>query len=243
MQAPLAMRARFSLTACAAVLASSAAFAQPEVTLSTPPPPVARTGAYTHDGFYLRLATGLSVMSEDLRSADSSVYGGEVKGESTGFATVSELAVGGTLGRGFVLGGGVYTAELISATFRTAKDSAGSPPAELDPEKRNFTLVGPFFDWYLREHKGFHIQAALGFCTFSAVRFASLPFEENDPYHAEGGGIMLGAGYEWWIARQWSMGVMARLTAAYLTGKDDAGVRWYHALGTSPSPMFTVTYQ
>lgn len=209
---------------------------------TTPPPPVPPAGAYTHDGFYFRAGTGLGVMTENLRSQDSTVYGGRVKGDSTGFATVSELAFGGTVTRGFVLGGGIYTAQLISSTFHVSKDSADVPPAELDPERRNFTLVGPFVDWYFNEHRGLHLQLAIGFATLSAVRVGSVPWEEDNPYHAAGGGIMVGLGYEWWVGREWSIGALARITGAYLVGKDDAGVRWYHGLGTGPSPMFTITY-
>lgn len=210
--------------------------------VTTPPPPLPRRGAYTHDGFYFRAGTGFGVMTENLRSENSSVYGGRVKGDSTGFATASELAFGGTIASGFVLGGGIYTAELVSSTFRVTKDSAGVPPLELDPERRNFTLVGPFFDWYFHEHRGLHLQMALGFASLSAVRIGSVPWEEDDPYHADGGGIMLGLGYEWWVGEEWSIGALARMTAAYLVGKDDSGVHWYHGLGMGPSPMFTLTY-
>ncbi len=176
-----------------------------------------------------------------MRSEDSSVYGGRIKGQTTGFATVSELALGGTISRGLVLGGGFYTAQLVAATFRQAKDSAGAPPPELDPEQRNFTLVGPFLDWYFNEHRGLHAQAALGLATFSAVGFGTFA-GNSDPYHATGGGIMLGIGYEWWIADEWSMGALARVTGAYLVGKDDSDVMWRHGLGTSISPMFSITY-
>lgn len=218
--------------------------AQGHVALDVTTPPLAapRPGVHTHDGFYFRAGTGLGVMTEDLRSESSSVYGGKVKGNGTGFSTVSELAFGGTIARGFVLGGGIYSAELVSATFRVTKDSAGMPPPELDPERRNFTLVGPFIDWYFNEHRGLHVQFALGFASLSAVRIGSVPWEEDHPYNAAGGGVMLGLGYEWWIGEEWSMGVLARITGAYLSGKDDAGVRWYHGLGTGPSPMFTLTY-
>lgn len=38
------------------------------------------------------------------------------------------------------------------------------------------------------------------------------------------------------------MGVLGRVMGALLMGKDDQDVRWYHAAGTSPSVLLTVTY-
>ncbi len=195
-----------------------------------------------HDGFYLRLGTGFGAYSESLRSEDSDVYGGKVKGTTSGFATLGEFAIGGTISRGLVLGGGAYTAQLVAGTFRTSDSSAGAPPPELDPEVRNFSLVGPFLDWYPNPRKGFHVQASLGLATLSGVHLDTSVVDDDDPYHAAGVGIMLAAGYEWWIGEEWSMGVAARLLGGFLAGKDDSDVTWYHAAGTGPSPVFTITY-
>jgi hypothetical protein len=210
--------------------------------MAAPAPTPREPGARTHDGFYFRLGTGFGAYSESLQSEDAGIYGGKVKGTNTGFATLGELALGGTIGKGLVLGGGAYTAQLIASTFRVNQDSAGPPPPELDPEIRNFALVGPFLDWYPNPKKGFHLQAALGLATLSSIHIDTSAVNDDNPYHAAGAGIMLGAGYEWWIGEEWSMGAMARMLGAVLVGKDDSDVTWYHAAGTGPSPMFTVTY-
>lgn len=204
--------------------------------------PATPAGVRTHDGFYLRLATGFGAYSETIRSERSDRYGGTVKGQSTGFATLGELAVGGTIAPGLVLGGGAYTAQLIAGTFRVNDDSDGDPPPELDPEVRNFALVGPFIDWYPNPKTGFHFQAALGLATLSGVHLDTSAVNDDEPYHAIGGGVMLGVGYEWWVGDEWSMGVSARLLGSFLRGKDDSDVMWNHVAGTGPSPMFTVTY-
>lgn len=241
------MNPRHALFAILAATSSSHAApsppapAEPRATPGAPGAPDRPVGAYRHDGFYLRFATGFGAVSESLRSRRSEAYGGIVEGNSSGFATLGEFALGGTVATGVVLGGGAYSFDIVTATYRATEDSASAPPGELDPARRNFSLVGPFADWYFDPMSGFHAQLALGLATLSAVQLDTSPIDD-EPYHAVGAGIMLGIGYEWWVAEEWSLGAMARLTAAFLAGKDEAGVTWHHGLGSSPAPMFTVTY-
>jgi hypothetical protein len=194
-----------------------------------------------HDGFYMRFASGLAGFDERLSSEESAVYGGEIKSRTRGIATVSELAIGGTISKGVVLGGGIYTADLLASTLRLEDGSAGEPPPELDTGLRNLVLIAPFIDIYPNPRRGFHVQGALGLAAVTASVFGSSATDRSD-YAAVGGGLMLGAGYEWWIADEWSLGVLGRATVSVLTGEDDSGVRWIHIPATSPSFMFTLTY-
>jgi hypothetical protein len=194
-----------------------------------------------HDGFYMRFGSGLAAFDERLQSDDSDVYGGEIKSRTRGIATVSELAIGGTISKGVVLGGGIYTADLLASTLRLEKDSAGEPPAELDTGLRNLVLIAPFIDIYPNPRRGFHVQGALGLAALTASVFGSSATDQSK-YAAVGGGLMLGAGYEWWIADEWSLGVLGRATISVLTGEDESDVRWIHVPVTSPSFMFTLTY-
>jgi hypothetical protein len=52
----------------------------------------------------------------------------------------------------------------------------------------------------------------------------------------------LGAGWDFWVDEDWSVGVLARTTVAVLTGRDEADVRWLHVSITSPSLLVTLTY-
>jgi hypothetical protein len=194
-----------------------------------------------HDGFYMRFASGLTVYDERLSSESSPVYGGEVKSRTRGIATVSEFALGGTVAEGVVFGGGLYTADLITSTFKAEKGSAGVPPAELDTELRNLVLLAPFVDVYPNVRHGFHVQGALGLAVVAPRVFGSSATDRSD-YSAIGGGLMLGAGYEFWIADEWSLGVLGRTTLNILVGKDESDVRWTHVVITSPSFLFTLTY-
>ncbi|MFO7178584.1 MAG: hypothetical protein DIU78_007800 [Pseudomonadota bacterium] len=178
---------------------------------------------------------------ETLGSEDSDVYGGEVRGRTLGLASVGELALGGTVGRGLVLGGGVYSAELVTATFRVDRDSVTAPPPELDPPLRNVSVLGPFLDWYPSPTRGLHFQLALGLASMTAGVVGTTRPGKAD-YAAFGGGIVLGAGHEWWIGDEWSIGVLARAMGIIAAGKDDDDVIWTHAIGTRPSLMLTLTY-
>jgi hypothetical protein len=202
---------------------------------------VAQHGERVHDGFYLRLGTGFGVYDERLGSRSSATYAGEVEGRNRGIAALGELSLGGTLGRGWVVGGGVFSADVLATTYKSGEDSSQLPPTELDPELRNVALIGPFFDRYPDPTQGFHFQAALGLATLTPRVFGHSGTEQSE-YVAVGGGLMLGAGYDVWVADEWSLGVLARTTAAAVTGSDASNVRWWHVVVTSPGLLLTLTY-
>jgi hypothetical protein len=203
------------------------------------PPPDA--GAHVHDGFYFRVAQSFGVYDERLQSQEF-VNGGTIEARNRGMATVSDLAIGGTIAPGWVIGGGIYSLDLIASTFRTSEDSvAVVVPEELDPGLRSLSLIAPFVDWYPNVHGGFHAQAALGLATLTPRLFGH-PATDNSEYLALGAGLLIGTGYEWWVADEWSIGVLGQLGFRVLTGKDDAGVRWTHIITNSPTLGVTLTY-
>jgi hypothetical protein len=196
---------------------------------------------YRHNGFYFRIGTGFGVLDERLSSESSAAYGGEVHGRNRGMAQLGELAVGGTLGEAWVFGGGIYSADLIASTYKRGDGANATPPAEVDPELRNVSIIGPFFDWYPNPHRGFHFQCALGLATLTPRVFGDSATERSE-YLALGGGLMLGAGYDVWVDEEWSLGVLARTTAAVCGGRDESNVRWLHLVITSPALLVTLTY-
>ena len=189
-----------------------------------------------HDGFYLRAAAGFAVYDERLSTTTA---GADIKGRTRGISSLSELALGGTLAPGWVMGGGLYTADLATASYHTV---TGPPPAELDPELRTFALLGPFLDRYFDPRAGLHFQVALGFAWLSPRAFGDEATEQSE-YLALGGGVMLGIGQEFWLSDSWSLGVLARTTVAYLVGEDTSNLDWQHLVLTSPGLLVTLTYQ
>jgi hypothetical protein len=228
--------------------AGAAAPASPEARLSTylyaQAPARRDPTVHRHDGFYLRVANGFGVYDERLTSDDVTPYGGQIRSRTRGVVALGELAIGGTIARGWVLGGGIYSGDLIASTFRANPDNSegATPPAELDPGLRSLTLIGPFFDWYARDTGGFHIQGAIGLATLTPQVFGDAATQESK-YLALGGGFMFGAGYDWWVADQFSLGILARTTAVLLQGTDDQDVGWTHLGLTSPGLLVTLTYQ
>jgi hypothetical protein len=223
-----------SITLVVSSLLAAAALAQAEPVAPTGPPTVAtapaKPGAHLHDGFYLRLATGFGSYSETVRQA-----GQDQSTTVTGVATVGEWLVGGTVRPGLILGGGVFTANVL-ASDRTV--SGATPPNEISGRQGTFTLVGPFFDYYFNPAKGAHVEASVGFATATGNGVTS---SDKDTV-AVGGGALVGAGYEWWVSDNWSVGVLGRMAFAWVTGRDNADVRWYRSVGASPSVLFTATF-
>jgi hypothetical protein len=207
--------------------------------LSGPIGPPPDRGARVHDGFYFRVAAGFSVYDERLMS-DDSAPGGKVEARNRGISSVSDLAIGGTVAPGWVVGGGIYSLDVVASTLRVDRASA-TVPDELDPGLRGLSVIGPFVDWYPNVRGGFHAQGALGLATLTARVFAH-PATEKSDYIAVGGALLLGTGYEWWVADEWSIGVLAQLGVRVLRGEDDDDVGWTHVVTNSPTLCVSLTY-
>jgi hypothetical protein len=198
--------------------------------------PAARAG-YPHHGFYLRFASGFAAYDERLSSDNA--LGGARSGRDRGIATLGELAIGGSPAPRWVIGGAIYSADLLASTYRT---KTVAPPAELDPGLRNVALIAPFFDYALESLSGVHVQGALGLATLTPRVLGDAATSQSE-YLAVGAGVMFGGGYEWDIAESWRLGVLSRTTLSVLGGHDDARASWLHVIVTSPGLLFTITYQ
>ena len=52
---------------------------------------------------------------------------------------------------------------------------------------------------------------------------------------------MLGAGYEFWISDQWSLGLLGRFTFGVTQGADNRNVDWSH-VSYAPALLIGATY-
>lgn len=145
--------------------------------------------------------------------------------QASGVGIPSELAFGGTPVPGLVLGVG------------NAGVVIPKPDSDRDGGQLAFNAWGPFVDYYLDPKLGAHVQASVVF-----VYGLWSKKDEVEAAYGPGYGATLGGGYEWWIAEQWSLGVVLR--AAYysvtLEGRNSGAKS--DARAFVPGVLFAVTY-
>jgi hypothetical protein len=190
-----------------------------------------------HDGFYFRAASGFTGYSDVVLSDANADSGRDPEASISGMGTASELAIGGTVSRGLVVGGGIYGANVLTYTV-TVERGESAPPELLRPSQ--LALIGPFVDWYTDPARGFHLQGSLGLALGVGLEPERTQLHFREP--GVGGGLMLGFGYEWWIGDEWSMGVLGRLSIAVLGEEDDRGRDFSRVAVASPAFLLSVTY-
>jgi hypothetical protein len=199
-------------------------------------------GIHTHDGFYFRIALGFGGLVASGAVRDNARDANE--GSVTSLGALGELALGGTVGSGLVIGGGTWNAVPINPTMKYRTLASGETPASpevevSEPKVSAHGLLGPFIDWYVQPEKGLHIQAAIGLANGGYEE----PGDNHDTITLWGFGGMLGVGYEWWVGEQWSMGLLARATSGSISGVDPTDKNEEHSvLFVAPGALLTFTY-
>lgn len=174
----------------------------------------------THDGFYMSFNAGLGYLStsgEPLPGFEESV-----SGVSSPFA----FWLGGTVGP-VAIGGGFFTDYVFSPSYEANGIEA---PDGADLSLMLFSL-GVFADIYPDPHSGLHIMPYLG---WGGVELSV----NGNSGGSDPTGLVtaVGVGYDFWVASEWSLGVMGRFAYAPLSMNDTA-------YGTiAPAILFTATY-
>ena len=194
---------------------------QPSAASPAPPPPPASSakhGGPSRSGLYFRGALGLGLRSD-------SVSGTGIDASVDGFGFAGDLAIGYGVLPGFVVAGALYFDWTHSPTA-TVNDT------DYELGAANLTMFGVQGDWYINpESAGWHLQGGLTVATLS-VR-GDAPSLRGSP---SGIGLVLGGGYEWAIAGDWSIGVLGRFSIAGLT----SGIRSHGFI--APSILASVTW-
>ena len=130
----------------------------------------------------------------------------DVDATYVGWGPAYELLIGGTVARGFVLGGG-FVGQDISNPDVTVKSNAVPGGSVIVPASGSLGVgaLGPFIDWFPNESKGLHFGTMLG--------LALLGLENNAGKTSSGIAGSLWGGYDFWVASQWSLGAEARVAA------------------------------
>jgi hypothetical protein len=200
-----------------------------------PPPPPLQLDDPTvrrHDGFYLRLGIGVArgdVRAEGSLDTEPSAFDLEY----SGYGPAYEILIGGTPGGGFVIGGGFVGQDIQDPDVEG--ELLGIDASEFDSDDTlGMVILGPFVDWFPDETGGAHVGAMLG---LGSIGLSS----GDDDELSSGWGASLWAGYDFWVASQWSIGAEAR--AAYLSTQRELDSDFFSGdiddRGTSFQILFT----
>lgn len=181
----------------------------------------------THDGFFFRgsLGFGPGWVNESVESG-----AGEQELSMSGFTGMVELLFGGTPAPGFVIGGGLSGHSIVNPTvefndveFETEDTSVG------------ISQIAVFANYYPNAAGGLYLHGSLGYAAASVT-------VDGDTRDTEADGVSfgVGAGYDFWIGDEWSLGPQLRLTYAHMTG-EEGGVEGTDAF-LSPILALSVTY-
>lgn len=188
-----------------------------------------------HEGFYLRAAIGGGGMSAATTTDLDSVE----LGRTYGGGVATNLAIGGAVARGVVVAGD-YTSQFA---FRP-RQRVNGVVTTADTDLTLHTL-GVMVDWFPAPSGGFHVSGSLA---FAALEVSDQGGVSRDTEF--GGSLSLGVGYDFWIARKWSLGALLRLTGASVrtdNGTNTSSVTGVTTVGTrdevgAASLMFSVLY-
>jgi hypothetical protein len=194
--------------------------------------------ARRHDGFYARLELGIGYFSG---ARFTIPFDAELKGDVTGVAQVGALMFGGTVAPGLVLGGGAWGTNVPSANYSGDVEEPQSVGPEVVVHRSvsigfaSVSIIGPFLAWYPDPTRGLSGQLGIGYA------LASLESDRTGSvvqYQDVGWGAELGAGYDFWIGEQWSLGLLGRVSYAAIGVRDatDTLSAWV------PAVAFGATY-
>lgn len=181
----------------------------------------------THDGFFFQASLGFGPgwVDEELSGG-----GTDTDVSFSGVTGMFELLFGGTPARGLVVGGALTGHSIVNPTVEMSGQEF-----ETDDTSVGISQLSLFTNYYFQPQAGFYVHGSLGFATASVT-------VDGDTYDTDATGVVLGvgAGYDFWIANEWSIGPQLRLTYARLGDEEDGVEAKSNFL--SPILALTVTY-
>jgi outer membrane autotransporter protein len=161
----------------------------------------------THDGLFFQgsLGFGPGWLNEELKSGSA-----EQKLSLSGVTGTFELLLGGSPAPGFVIGGGIASHRIVNPTIKV-----GGQDFETDDTSVGITQISLFSNWYPQPTSGLYLHGAVGYAA------ASVTVGETTRDAGTSGIVLgVGAGYDFWIGKEWSLGPQFRLTYAHLNGEE-----------------------
>lgn len=182
----------------------------------------------THDGFFFQGVIGGGYLSAST-SADTAL--GDIDYKYKGGGIAGGLLFGGTLSPGFVLGGGTANVIALSPTVEVNGEEFETD----DDITLNLSTIGPFATFYPDPHGGLSFMAMASFAVLSASNG-----EDTSDNNPTGFALTAGAGYDFWVAPEWSIGVMGRFTYASVSN-DEEGIDYSYSV-LAPALLASFTY-
>ncbi|HET6281239.1 MAG TPA: autotransporter outer membrane beta-barrel domain-containing protein, partial [Polyangia bacterium] len=125
-----------------------------------------------------------------------------------------DITVGGALMPGLILAGslngGFFSEPKLTAKSGSTIDGDGI----LHNQTLNLFVLSILADFYPHPERGLHFGGAFG---FGGSEIQDTKTNRTSALQPGGVAASLHAGYEWWVADDWSIGVMARLTYMHLS--------------------------
>jgi len=173
----------------------------------------------THDGFQFRGAVGPGYLSTSASQGGGDV---SIKGVSGGF----DVYVGGTPVTGLVIGGMLDW----KTAFGPSVDVNGQSFTGSGSTSLSLLTLGPYVNYYLDPTNGLYFLGMIGYGVESYTQNGASGNSPGGPAFA------LGAGYDFWIANEWSLGVLGKFTYGSLSLNSIT----YSTI--APAIMFSFTY-
>jgi hypothetical protein len=183
-------------------------------------------GEHRHDGFFARSEAGLAFFRAVVSGS------GALRTGISGLGQSAVLSVGGTPVPGLVVGGTVWTARIDPVFVERGKTITPDD----DSVKITLLRLGPFLDWYPNASRGFHTQVA---AAFTAQVESDVKGNAVRP-PAMGAAVSIGTGYEWFIARELSVGFLGRVALGRVVRTPEEGKE--HMLWIIPELALSATY-
>ncbi len=204
------------------------AYGPPPPGYADAPPPVDHT-VRNHDGFYLRM--GIGVASGTVKT-QARLAGSTFDVKYSGSGPAYEFMLGGTLGKGFVLGGGLVGQDVSDPKVTVTGTNNPGSAAGTASGKLGIVVLGPMIDWFFDPRGGAHLGAMIG--------SGGIGLSDDKGDSSTGLGLSLWGGYDFWVGKQWSLGPELRLVS--VSGKRNVvGERWEDK-ATSVQVLFTALY-
>jgi hypothetical protein len=214
---------------------------EPAATTTTTAPPPKKVEK-TRDGLFFHVSLGGAA---HIGSAETKVSGATLwKADVSGGGADLQLALGGTIAPGFVLGGEVGAHVVTDPTLKNVTGSSGPPEGKLKGSL-SYTRVALLGVYYPDAKSGVYLLASLGVAhqqfTSSDDTLAKAT-KDAYGYQVNGVGVAGGVGYDFPVGGRSAIGGLFRLDFASMSGSETPAAIKLDRTAKMVSPSLALVY-